>query len=74
VHPSTSADKALFGKMKEKDWQTLCGIWASSKSFLLAGSRRADRVVSRPHSGLLRPECQSGFRSHLRSCYKHGLN
>jgi hypothetical protein len=25
--------------------------------------------VSRPHSRLLRPECQAGFRSHLRSCY-----
>src|SRR6266496_3524275 len=27
--------------------------------------------VSRPHRGLLRPECQAGFRSRLRSRCKH---
>src|SRR5215469_15885358 len=55
-----------------EDSYALCGIWANSKFFLLARSRRADRVGQQA-SGLLRPEYQAGFRSHLRSCYKHGF-
>ena len=47
------------------------GQIASLSCWLAAAAPTA--WVSRPHSGLLRPECQAGFRSHLRSCYKHGF-
>jgi Crp-like helix-turn-helix domain len=47
------------------------GQIASLSCWLAAAAPTA--WVSRPHSGLLRPECQAGFRSHLRSCKKHGF-
>ena len=47
------------------------GQTASLSCWLAAAAPTA--WVSRPHSGLLRLECQAGFRSHLRSCYKHGF-
>ncbi len=46
--------------------KALCGIWANSKSFLLARSRPAGRAGQQATQRLLRPECQAGPQSHPR--------
>jgi hypothetical protein len=57
--------------VREPDIMWNLGKIASPSCWLAAAAPTA--WVSRPHSGLLRPECQAGFRSHLRSCYNHGF-
>ena len=46
LHPlkSSAFHGALFRQPSAYGAHSLCGIWANSKSFLLARSRRADRV------------------------------
>jgi hypothetical protein len=51
----------------------LCGIWANSKSFLLAPGRRADRVGQQATQRTASTGMSGRIRSHLRSCYKHGF-
>ena len=67
-----------FRWARRKQWtsRTGCGLACALLAFRKYGHSAAAAPtpwVSRPHSGLLRPECQAGFRSHLRSCYKHGF-
>jgi len=64
--PRTRAPFSVGG-MAELAHYVESGQIASLSCWLAAAAPTA--WVSRPHSGLLRPECQAGFRSHLRSFY-----